>query len=111
MANARRFDLAELFSTIDQNKEALRFSDASPGAQRLQEMLSTAYVDLMVPPARSHHLFAPRLTEIVFFKQRYLTDRRCRHTLDEVYTAFCEESESAARRQVGPAAAPSTVSR
>ena len=111
MANARRFDLAELFSAIEQNKEALRFSDASPGAQRLQEMLSTAYVDLMVPPARSHHLFAPRLAEIVFFKQRYLTDRRCRHTLDEVYSTFCEELESAARRQVGPAAAPSTVSR
>jgi hypothetical protein len=50
----------------------------------------------MVPPVRSHHLFAPRLTEIVFVKQRYLTDRRCRHTLDEVYTTFCEESDSAA---------------
>jgi hypothetical protein len=110
MANTRRFDLAELYSAIEQNKETLRFSDASPGAQRLQEMLSTAYVDLMVPPARSHHLFVPRVAEIIFFKSRYLTDRRCRQALDEVYSTFCQESDAAPRPQVGPAAKLSPVS-
>jgi hypothetical protein len=91
LAHAGRFDLAGLFSAIQANRATVSFSDASSGTQGLLETLSAAYADLMVQPARSEYLFAPRQAQIVFFHQYYLADRSARHALDEMYQAFRNE--------------------
>jgi hypothetical protein len=97
MAQARRFDLADLASTIQANAATLIYSDASPGAQRLQQELSAAYMDLVVQPAQPEYLFKPRRTEIMFFHQRYFTNRVARQALDGLYAAFRVESPPGSR--------------
>jgi hypothetical protein len=94
MVNAGRFELTDLFLAIQQNQATLRFSDASPGAQRLQEILSTIYGDLMVQPTPPRFLFSPRQADIVYFQQRYLADRLSRQALEDVYTTFRAECAS-----------------
>jgi hypothetical protein len=94
MAHAGQFDLADLSAAIEANAATLPFSDASPAAQLLHDRVSATYGDLMVPPAQPGCLFAPAQAEIVFFRQRYLTDRSAREVLDKVYTAFRREFHS-----------------
>jgi hypothetical protein len=98
MAHARQFDLASLFAMIQANRATLEFSDASPVARRLQEAIAASYRDLMVEPVRPGYLFEPRRAEIVFFQQRYLTERAALGALDEVYAAFRRDSQRMAGR-------------
>ncbi len=110
IANAGRFDLADLFAAIQANAATLPFSDASSSTQLLQDTLSATYGDLMVQPSQPGCLFAPGAAEVVFFRQRYLTNRVARETLDKVYAAFRREIHSEPERTAGPevgaAAAP-----
>jgi hypothetical protein len=95
MANASRFDLTGLHAAMRDNITTLQFSDASAGAQQLQEMLSVSYGDLMVQPATPRRLFSPRQADIVHIRQDYLTDAVSRQVLEDLYAAFRRETDPA----------------
>jgi hypothetical protein len=111
MTKSGQFDLAGLFAAIQTNAATLPFSDATPAVRLLQDSLSATYGDVMVQPAQPGCLFAPRKAEIVYFRQRYLTDRMARDALDKVYAAFRREVHSEPEGAVGPVVGGAAASR